>query len=107
MKNNGGDVTQAVLCLQHEAFGIPDGKEIFTISTPEQTTSHPIKRNHIIGLSEDLRFKQLTAENQRLNALVESLMLDKFSQAHRIMELNEEKSRLKKAIADLILDTQN
>lgn len=106
MKNSGGDGTQVALCLQHEAFGIPDGKEIFTISTPEQTTSYPIKKNNIIGLSEDLHFKRLIAKNQRLKTLVEDLMLDKLSQARRIMELNKEKSRLKKALADLILDNQ-
>ncbi len=107
MKNSGGDGNQTALCLQHEAFGISEGKEIFTISTPEQTTPHPTKKNNIIGLSEDLRFNQLTAENQRLKTLVEDLMLDKLSQAQRIMELNEEKSRLKKALADLILDNHN
>jgi len=107
MKNSGVSGNQASLCLQHEAFGIPDGKEIFTISTPEQTTHHLPKKNTISGLSEDLRFKQLKSENQFLKTLVEDLMLDKLSQARRITELNQEKSRLKKALADLILDNGN
>lgn len=107
MENSGGGGTQTALCMEHETFGMPDGKENFTISTPKQTTHNRTKKNNIIGLSEDLRFKQLEVENQRLKTLVENLMFDKLSQARRIMELNEEKSRLKKALADLILECQN
>ena len=107
MKNSGKDGNQAGLFLQHEAFGIPDRKKNFMISTPEQTTHHPAKENNIIGLSEDLQFKRLKVENQRLKALVEDLIFDKTCQAKRIKELNDEKSRLKKALADLILDNGN
>jgi len=52
-------------------------------------------------------FCSLIAENQHLKILVENLMFDKLSQAQRIMEFNEEKSRLKKALADLILKAQS
>ena len=81
-------------------------KEIFTIHTPDQSALHCIGKNNVIGLSGDLRFKQLSDENQRLKLLVEDLMADKFHQAQRIMELNDEKSRLKKALAELIVDDQ-
>ncbi len=104
MKNRGENGNQAALCLQHEAFGIPDGKEILITRTPEQTTQNPEKIDNIIGLSEDLQLKRLTAENQRLKILVEDLTSDKFIQAQRISELNEEKSRLKKALGELIID---
>ena len=103
MKNSRVIGNQTALCLQHEEFEIPDDKEIATISTPDQAALHRTMKNNIFGLSEDLRLKQLTSENQCLKKLVEDLMHDKLSQAHRIMELNEEKSRLKKTIADLIL----
>ncbi len=93
---------------QRIADGIAeDDKEIATISTPDPAALHRTMKNNIFGLSEDLRLKQLTSENQSLKKLVEDLMHDKLSQAQRIMELNEEKSRFKETIADLILDKQN
>jgi hypothetical protein len=107
MKNSGEDGNQAALCLQHETFGIPDDKEALLTRTPEQATHHLVKNNNVIGLSEDLRLKRLTAENQRLKILVEDLTSDKFSQARRITELNEETSRLKKALADLVVGNGN
>jgi hypothetical protein len=107
MKNSGENGSQAALCLQHEAFEIPDDKEIIISRTPEQTTQHPVKKNNIIGLSGDVRHHLLKLENKRLKALVEDLILDKSCQARRIMELNRETSRLKKAIADLIIGNEN
>jgi len=107
MKNNVGSRKHAALCLQHEVFGIPYGKEIFANSIPEQTEPHLLKKINMFGLSEDSGFKQLTEENQNLKSLVGDLMLDKLSQAQRIMELNEEKSRLKRALADLVLGNQH
>jgi len=107
MKNIGENGNQAALSLQHESFAMPDGKEIFTISTPEQTTHQSAKKDNIIGLSEDLRFKRLTAENKRLKIFVEDLVSDKCCQARRITELNEETARLKKALAGLILERQD
>ena len=107
MKNSVSVETQTAPCQPHEAFGMTDGRENLTINTPEQPAHHRTTKNNIIELSEDLRLKQLTAENQRLKTLVENLAFDKLNQAQRIMELNKEKSRLKKALADLILECQN
>jgi hypothetical protein len=107
MKKFGKNRNPAAHSLQHEAFGMPDGKEIFTITTPEQTTHQTASKDNIIGLCEDLRFKRLTAENKRLAILVEDLVSDKGCQAQRITELNEETSRLKKALAGLVLDRQD
>ena len=107
MKSSGENGNQAALCLQHEAFGIPDGKEILITRTPEQTKQHPVKKNNIIELPEDVGHHLLKAENKRLKALVEDLIFDKTCQAQRITELNRETSRLKKAIADLFIDNQN
>lgn len=107
MKNSRGVGTQTALCKTHEAFGMPADKEIFKINTPEHPTHQPASKNTLIGLSEDLRLKQLTIENQRLKTLVENLTVDKLNQAQRIMALNKETSRLKKVLADLILDAQN
>jgi len=72
--------------------------------TPEQAAHYPEKKNNIIGLSQDSRFNQLTFENQRLKSLIDDLAFDKSFQARRITELNEEVSRLKKTIADLVLN---
>lgn len=102
MKSSGEKGNQAALCLQHEAFGLPDGKDGLT-TIAREAIDHPARKNNIIGISEDLRLNVLKAENQRLKALVEDLSLDKTCQAQRIAELNRETSQLKKAIADLII----
>jgi hypothetical protein len=107
MKNSREKGNQAALFVQHEAFGIPDSKEILITRTPEQSTQNSEKISNIIGLSEDVRHSLLKVENQRLKALVEDLILDKTCQARRITELNRETSRLKKVIADLILDNRS
>lgn len=107
MKTSGENGNHATLCQQHEDFGIPDGKEIFMVRTPEQTTHYPEQKNNIIGLSENVQLNLLRAENQKLKTLVEDLIHDKACQAQRITELNQEKSRLKKTIADLIMDNGN
>ena len=107
MKKSGGNGNPAAHYLRQQASDIRDEKEIFTIRTPEHISLHREAKNTAFGLSDELRLKQLSAENQRLKTLVEELMVDKFSQAHRIMELNDEKARLKKALADQILNDHN
>jgi len=96
MKNIRDNGNPAVVRLQHEAYRLP-----------EQTAHQTAKKDSIIGLSEELHLKRLTAENKRLQVLVEDLVADKCFQAQRITELNEETVRLKKTLAGWVLEGQN
>lgn len=107
MKTIGENRNPAAICLQQTSLAIPDTGEIQPNIPPIQSIPQELKKNNIIGLSEDVRIRMLTSENQRLKDLVESLVTDKQYQARRIMELNEEKSRLKKTLADVIIGGEN
>ena len=107
MKNRGGNGEQTALAVQQEIFNMPNAEVLCTRGMTEQTLYRQTKTSIIMESCEDCRFKQLEAENLRLENLVEDLRLDKLCQAQRMKELNLEKSRLKKALAELMLDNQN
>ena len=107
MKNSRVGGEQTALAVQQEISGMPNAEVIYTIGMPEKTLYRRTKKSNIMGSCEDCRFKKLAEENRRLENLVEDLKLDKFSQAQRMNELNREKSVLKKALAELMLDNQN
>ena len=105
MKTSGEKEHQAASCSRDDVFGVFDSPEVPAVSTIKSGPHHSDRKNNIIRFSENVRIQLLTAENQRLKNLVEDLILDKQCQARRIGELNDEKKQLKKALAELILDS--
>lgn len=107
MKNKRGNRQQAALAMQEEIFDMPNANVIRTIGMTEHPLYQEARKRNDQGSCEDCRFMLLEDENCRLETLVEELRLDKLSQAQRLKELHEEKSRLKNAFAELIVDNQN
>ena len=107
MKNRGGNGQQAALAVQQEIFDMPKAKIISTIDMAEQALYRQTMKSSSMESCEACRFMLLEDENRRLENIVEDLKLDKLSQAKRLKELNEEKSRLRDALAEMMLDNHN
>lgn len=104
MKNKRGNRPLAALAVKQEIFDMPNANVIRTIGMPEHAIYQKMRKSSVHDACEDCHFKLLEDENRRLETLVEDLKHDKLSQAQRLKELHEEKSRLKNVFAELMLD---